>query len=122
MKTLLTTLTALTMLTGTAQADPATAKEWVKDCEGKSAVNQIACFTYARGVADGLTLWVHVDKDNAPVCIPDEVNAMQLVAVGKKFFKDSPKDQHLAAGVFLGFAFLEAWPCEGMVRKGAVHK
>lgn len=119
---MLLTILALLASLGTAHADPATANQWIKDCKGKSAVNQIACFTYARGVADGLTLWVHVDKDNAPVCIPDEVTAYQLVEVGKKFYNDSPKDQHLAAGVFLGFAFLEAWPCEGMVRKGTAYK
>lgn len=122
MKKLLTTLAFLTLLGTTAQADPVTAKEWIKDCEGKSAISQVACFTYARGVADGLALWVHVDNDSSPVCIPDAVNAMQLASVGRKFFKDSPKDQHLDANVLLGFAFLEAWPCNGMVRKGTADK
>jgi hypothetical protein len=121
MKTLLTTLALLATL-GTANAEPVTANEWIKDCEGKLLVMQVSCFTYARGVADGVSLWNHADQDSAPVCIPNSVTANQLVAVGRKFFKDSPKDRHLAAGVFLGFAFLDAWPCEGMVRKGTANR
>ena len=112
MKMLLTTFALLASLGVAHAAGPVTAREWIQACVDKAALKQIACFTYVRGVADGLTLWVHGDEENAPVCIPDTVTSAQLVAVGQKFFKDSPKDQHLVASVFLGFAFLDSWPCD----------
>lgn len=113
MKTILTTLALLASL-GAAQAGgTVTAKEWIKYCDGgKNPGNKIACLAYVRGVADGLNLWNHAETNTAPVCIPSDVNTDQLVAVGQKFFRDSPKDRHLTASVFLGFAFLDAWPCD----------
>jgi hypothetical protein len=110
MKMILTTIALLALL-GTAHADPLTAGDWMKFCDSKITYMQTACVQYARGVADGLDLWWMVSKTDAPVCIPGRVTAGQLVDVAKKYWKDTPKERHYAAGVFLGMAFLNAWPC-----------
>lgn len=118
MKKALTILTALTMLTGAAQAAAAwTTEQWVKSCTSKNPVEQAACFMYARGVADGLDLWASSGKAGYLVCVPASVTSEQLVAVGRKFHRENPKDRHLTAGPFLGIAFMDAWPCSDEAKK-----
>ena len=113
MKTILTTLALFASL-GTAHAAPGqTGTEWMRDCDDKLLTMRALCSQYALGVAGGLRLWQIGDLQTARVCLPDKVTADQLVAVARKYYKDQPKDRHMVSFVFLGLAFLDAWPCPG---------
>ena len=96
---------------------PVSGRDWVAECnanlrDAEGRTRQYMCMRYARGLADGLMLWRIVDPQSAKVCIPELADAQQLAEVGKKFFRENPKEQHVTAGELLSFAFRDAWPCE----------
>ena len=90
-----------------AAAKAASGNEWVGYCKAGSPT----CWTYARGVADGLAVWEMISPETATACIPQAVDAAQLRDIGLQFIKDNPKDRHVPAGLLLAKAFMTTWPC-----------
>jgi Rap1a immunity proteins len=104
---------AAAILPGAASAGPATTgTQWVAECRSRSPMQRIACWTYARGIADGITMAVPDDDQAGFACIGQEVQAAQLADVGRRFISKLPEYRHKPAGILLGLAFREAWPCE----------
>jgi hypothetical protein len=114
---------AAALVIATACAIPLTAfagsaadgNDWLSRCDGATVaadtVQATYCFSYARGLADGLSIWAIVSPTTAPACIPTETQGQQLLDVGMAFLKQHPDMQHLAAGIVLTYSFVEAWPC-----------
>jgi hypothetical protein len=97
-------------------ASPASGNDWLSRCEDGATTGDAAkasyCFSYARGLADGLSIWAVISPETAPVCIPTQVQGQELVDVGMRYLKDHPEMQTLAAGVPLVRSFAETWPCK----------
>jgi len=113
MKSILTILLTIGLLTiGSAKADDGfSAEKWIRSCNSKSKELLTLCNYYAFGVGGGLRVWSVTQAETASVCVPFEVSAGQLVAVGQKYYREHPKDRHYGAHVFLALAFKDAWPC-----------
>jgi hypothetical protein len=72
----------------------------------------VACVRYARGFADGLTFSEAViHADNPAVCIPQEVQAQQLVDVTVKYLRETPSIRHRPVAQAMALAFANTWPC-----------
>ncbi len=108
----------LTVMAAPAYAGgPIMVKDWYNECTANTKetvgyMKQLTCLRYARGLADGVELWHLLDPNSARICIPKQVDAQQLVEVGKKYYRENPRDQHTEAAVLLGLAFQDAWPCQ----------
>jgi Rap1a immunity proteins len=87
-----------------------TGNEFLRRCQTKT-IEAVQCMGYVRGLADGLILWKIARQDDAPVCIPPQAETQQLLEVAARFIRANPKTRHEEAGMLLGLAFLEAWPC-----------
>ncbi len=92
----------------------ADANDWLARCEGRAtdAAKASYCFSYARGLADGLAIWAGMSPETARACIPTEVQGQQLVEAGMRYLKDHPEFGDLAAGIVLTLTFAETWPCK----------
>jgi hypothetical protein len=94
----------------------ANGSDWLSRCQDATATGDAAkaayCFSYARGLADGLEIWAVISPETAPVCIPTQVQGQELVDVGMRYLKSHPDIQALAAGVPLVQSFAETWPCK----------
>ena len=118
MKRLFMATAVFAALASPAQAGgPIMIKDWYNECtanqkETVGYMKQLTCLRYARGLADGLELWHLIDPGSAKICVPKQVDAQQLVEVGKKYYRENPKDQHTEAAVLLGLAFQDAFPCD----------
>ena len=121
MRKYITALVGVGLLAATiapaAAGGPIMVKDWYNECSANPKdtvgfIKRLTCLRYARGLADGIALWQTLQPDTALICIPATVEALQLIEVGKKFYRDNPKDQHIEAGVLLGLAFQDAWPCQ----------
>jgi Rap1a immunity proteins len=111
-KLLLTIALAAAIIPGVASAAPATnGTNWLENCRSKYIEQKMACYTYARGIADGLTLAAE-DDQSAFACIDQEVTAAQLVEIGLRFINKVPEYRHKPAGMLLALAFRDAWPCQ----------
>jgi hypothetical protein len=101
-----------------AAAPAADGNDWLSRCEDARATSGSAeatyCFSYARGLADGLSIWTIMSPATALACIPTEVQGQQLLDAGTAFMKSHPELRHLAAGVLLTYSFVEAWPCSAV--------
>ena len=99
-------------LAGTA----ADGNDWLSRCQDGTTTGDVAkatyCFSYARGLADGLTIWAVISPTTAPACIPTEVQGRDLVDVGMRYLKDRPEMGGFAAGVPLTQSFVATWPCQ----------
>ena len=71
------------------------------------------CYSYPRGLADGIILWRILDPDHGWICIPSAATAAQLRDVTIDFMRSNPKDRHLDVSILMGLAFQDAWPCSG---------
>ena len=116
-KILMATLLLAATISQAHGQGPLMMKEWISECNASSKdtlgmFRQTLCLRYVRGLADGFTLWEILDPKSAMICIPGEVDNRQLAEVGKKYFRENPKDQHLEAGIVLGISFRDAWPCQ----------
>jgi hypothetical protein len=94
----------------------ANGSDWLERCQDATTTGDAAkaayCFSYARGLADGLEIWAVISPETAPVCIPTQVQGQELVDVGMRYLKSHPDTQTLAAGVPLVQSFAETWPCK----------
>ena len=88
-----------------------TGSDYVTECAAHADWKNIACLTYARGIADGLTMWRNAEPDAAYACIPDEVESAQLRDVALRYIQDNPKNRHFAAGALIAGALVHNWPC-----------
>lgn len=95
-----------------ASAAAASGNEWTDHCKSKDKIRVVLCQQYARGLADGLTVWQFMSPDTASACIPQAVRAVQLADVAMKYIAANPKSRHEEAGWLLARSFIEAWPCE----------
>lgn len=70
--------------------------------------NNHAKYIFAQGYIIGV-----VDAyDGTAFCIPDEVNAGQLIDSTHKLLREMPERRHeLAASSFVVAALMKAWPC-----------
>ena len=94
-------------------APPADGNDWLSRCQdAEDAAKGTYCFTYARGLADGLSLWAVISPQTAPACIPTQVQGQELVDVGMRYLKSHPEMGRLAAGIPLAQSFVETWPCQ----------
>jgi len=98
-----------------AAASPVDGRDWLARCDGVTTASDSEtatyCFSYARGLADGLSIWAIMSPTTAYACIPTEVQSQRLLDVGTRFVKSHPDMQQLAAGVLLTYSFVESWPC-----------
>jgi hypothetical protein len=100
--------TVATMISFSAYAgEGLSGNEWADDCSSNTVTRDTACVGYARGLADGLHLWI-----KELVCIPQEVTAGQLKDVGQRYLNAHPETRHLDAARLLSTAFMDAWPCK----------
>jgi hypothetical protein len=91
-----------------------TGNDWLKLCEGKpnTGIYINRCYSYTRGLADGLIVWATIDPEGAGICIPGEVTSQQLMEIGVNFIANNPKDRHNGSVYLLALAFRTAYPCE----------
>jgi hypothetical protein len=87
----------------------ASGNSWLAACN--DGAKYPFCVGHVRGVADGLTIWAIVDKNRAPVCVPEGVTAGQLMDVTTRYISNHPESRHEEAGTLIGRSFLEMWPC-----------
>lgn len=111
MKTIFATLTLIASL-GTAHATPQSATEWMAACESKRPDLRATCRYYVLGFGEALNMWMELEPKGARVCIPDRVNADQMIAVAQKYYRENPKERHLNSLTLLGRALIDAWPCQ----------
>jgi hypothetical protein len=108
------TVIAAMPMPAAAQVRAITGGDWPDICTSKTTnqMDRMYCQAYARGIADGLTLWQVGQPETAEVCFPKTVAEQELIAVGSNYIRRNPKDRNLRISVVLGLAFLEAWPCK----------
>ncbi len=93
-------------------APPANGNDWLSRC--KDAVDTAKatyCFSYVRGLADGLAMWAVFSPETAPACIPSQIQGQELVGVAMRYLETHPEMGRLAAGISLAQSFIETWPC-----------
>ena len=116
MKRFLATLaTGISLGCAPAHAYVATGYDWMSACVN-GGNDAGVCFTYARGLADGLAMWMYSDQHTgshtAPICIPGYVMTKELVVAGQNYFRTHyPETAKLDAGNLLKRAWTEVWPC-----------
>jgi hypothetical protein len=109
MKRLITTALALALVATPALANPAqNGNDWASDC----AKHDPFCLGYARGFADGVSLWNILSPETAKICIPNEVLTDALTEVALRYIKVHPESRTETAGILMSYAFVEAWPCK----------
>lgn len=90
--------------------------DWLTRCQDGTTSGDAGkatyCFSYARGLADGLSIWAVISPETALACIPTEIQGQDLVDVGMRYLKNHPEMRSFAAGVPLTRSFVEAWPCK----------
>jgi len=86
----------------------------LRDCTGENAENASAaavtksiCLGYVEGAADSLAVFRFINK--APACLPDGVDATQLVDVAVSFLRRHPEQRQNSAASLAAAAFVEAW-------------
>ncbi len=102
----------LTLPAPLSAAPPANGNEWLSRCKDAASTAKVTyCFSYARGLADGLSMWAVFSPETAPACIPTRVQGQELVEVGMRYLESHPEMGRLAAGITLAQSFIETWPC-----------
>ena len=102
----LVTIAALAMLLGSPASYAAfiTGNELADDCRQDAAVIETGfCYGYVIGTYD--------TYDGEKICVPSSVPSGQLVAVVKKFLKETPELLHLSAYGLVALALSLAFPC-----------
>ena len=112
-------VSAAALVLAIAPAHARNGTEWLSFCTSTPKSDVAAarynsdCYSYPRGLADGITLWKVLDPDHGWICIPSAATAAQLRDVTIDFIRSNPKDRHLDVGILMGLAFQNAWPCSG---------
>ena len=117
-KTVLVSIVALFLVTGTAMAQNTTpgpslkADKWAEMCTSQQVPGRALCTAYAIGLYDGLILWLANSKDPIKICIPEHsfVSAKQVVDIGLDYIKKHPDRSPRAVAVVLREALEEAFP------------
>src|SRR6478672_8085053 len=70
-----------------AHAYVASGYDWMAACSNGDGASSSACLNYARGLADGLAMWVYGSPQTAKICIPGYLMTIDLVRVGETYFR-----------------------------------
>ena len=76
----------------------------------------MSCLSRVDGFKDGILvshIMYNPNKETKMkgICIPNNVNTIQLTSVIVKWLKDNPKDRHSDAVIVMMFALESAYPC-----------
>lgn len=104
---------ALALLPAPALAgDIANGNDFADRCSNLTAW----CFGYASGHAARLIYWRAISPATAPACISARTQADALVEIGLRYIDRHPELRAREAGMLLGLAWIEAWPCNSPPR------
>ena len=91
-----------------------TGAELYKFCSGRSADGTIACTAYVQGFIDGFIFGKGSEKMGVNWCPPGGpkgVSGTQSRLIVEKFLRDQPQKLNDEAGLLVGEALLDAFPC-----------
>jgi hypothetical protein len=103
---------ALAMM-NTAAHSQTSVDQWVALCSKRAAGSEVAsCRSYARGVADTITLLQKLHPELTNICIPAGITDSDLVDLALPYVQGQPPTSPpLAAANLLIKAFGTAFPC-----------
>lgn len=85
-----------------------TGSELLELCE-KETFERVYCLGFIDGAISGLV----IGYSSAPIfCIPDSGNLGQFERIVEKYLKEHPEELHEPAAGIVGYAVVEAFPCE----------
>ena len=89
-----------------------TGAELYKFCSGRSADGTIACTAYVQGFIDGFLFGKGSEKMGVKWCPPPTgISGTQGRLMVEKYLRDQPRKLNLEAGLLVGDALLDAFPC-----------
>lgn len=87
-----------------------TKSQGIADADVASCVSQVHGFK--DGIAVSQVIYNKDRKSTVPsVCLPNNVNTIQLVSVLNKWFRENPENRHYPAYVEMWAAFRYYYPC-----------
>ena len=81
-------------------------------CFRKGTDGQLACTSYVRGFADGVTFEALMVGGDANYCPPQSLPVRDMRVIVEKYLKDHPDQLGKEAGALVGFALHHAFPCK----------
>jgi hypothetical protein len=85
--------------------------------------NMHRCEGFMQGLRDGVAVATAVIRNSNPsvtlkgsisdlgICVPDQVNLLQIIRVAIKYIRDHPEQAHLPSAALVFTADLQAFPC-----------
>jgi len=85
--------------------------------------NRQRCGAFIQGLRDGVAVATAVIRNSNPsanlkgsisdlgICVPDQVDIMQVIRVALKYIRDQPEQAHLPSAALVFTANLQAFPC-----------
>ncbi|MBO9519777.1 MAG: hypothetical protein J7493_17095 [Porphyrobacter sp.] len=87
--------------------------QWIADiCGSEQVEDTLACYSFLKGLIDGLSLSQAVFDNQSLICPPDNVTLEQERRVVAKYGRDNPGELHLMAAMLVVNAIQTTWPCE----------
>jgi hypothetical protein len=86
-------------------------------------VNMHRCEVFMQGLRDGVAVATAVIRNSNPsanlkgsisdlgICVPDQVDLLQVIRVSIKYIRDHPEQAHLPSAALVFTADLQAFPC-----------
>jgi hypothetical protein len=96
--------------------------------------NMHRCEGFMQGLRDGVAVATAVIRNSKPginlngsisdlgICVPDQVNLLQVIRVAVKYIRDHPEQAHLPSAALVFTADLQAFPCATPAANQAAQK
>jgi hypothetical protein len=80
-------------------------------CQASTPSSRSICAGYMLGIADAMFI-VGNAIEGRRMCVPEAVDGLQIIDVGKAFLTVHPEKRHQAAATLVAEALSEAFPCQ----------